>query len=90
MLLIVFIIAGTFRVEQLPYKRVSKVVKRPNTGRNMAKESAKTKVGGLKQDEYYFTDQGFLVFTKEYHQRRGYCCKSGCRHCPYGYQIKDG
>jgi hypothetical protein len=17
--------------------------------------------------------------------RRGYCCESGCRHCPYGY-----
>jgi hypothetical protein len=27
---------------------------------------------------------GFVVFTEAYHRRRGYCCDSGCRHCPYG------
>jgi uncharacterized protein DUF5522 len=25
-----------------------------------------------------------LVFTAAYHLKRGYCCGSGCRHCPYG------
>jgi Family of unknown function (DUF5522) len=25
-----------------------------------------------------------LVFTAAYHLKRGYCCNSGCRHCPYG------
>jgi hypothetical protein len=20
--------------------------------------------------------------------KRGYCCKSGCRHCPYGFDKK--
>jgi hypothetical protein len=25
-----------------------------------------------------------LVFTAQYHLRRGSCCHSGCRHCPYG------
>lgn len=25
----------------------------------------------------------YLVFTAQYHLRRGYCCNSGCRHCPY-------
>jgi hypothetical protein len=24
-----------------------------------------------------------MVFTGSYLQRRGYCCNSGCRHCPY-------
>ncbi|MCO5251589.1 MAG: DUF5522 domain-containing protein [Candidatus Kapabacteria bacterium] len=24
-----------------------------------------------------------MVFTEKYHLERGYCCKSGCRHCPY-------
>jgi hypothetical protein len=24
-----------------------------------------------------------MVFTAAYHLRRGYCCGSGCRHCPY-------
>ena len=28
---------------------------------------------------------GYLVFTRLKHLRRGYCCKSACRHCPYGF-----
>jgi hypothetical protein len=24
-----------------------------------------------------------MVFTASYLRRRGYCCDSGCRHCPY-------
>jgi hypothetical protein len=23
------------------------------------------------------------VFTAAYHLKRGYCCNSDCRHCPY-------
>lgn len=26
-----------------------------------------------------------MVFTAQYLRRRGYCCGSGCRHCPYEY-----
>jgi len=37
----------------------------------------------LSVNEYYYTPQGFLVFTEDYHLKRGYCCKSNCRHCPY-------
>lgn len=33
--------------------------------------------------EFYFTDDGRFVFTAAYHLRRGYCCGSGCRHCPF-------
>ncbi len=29
-----------------------------------------------------------IVFTRNYHLKRGYCCKSGCKHCPYGYDKK--
>ena len=25
----------------------------------------------------------YWVYTRQYHLRRGYCCGSGCRHCPY-------
>ncbi|MBM3937045.1 MAG: hypothetical protein FJ333_00105 [Sphingomonadales bacterium] len=32
--------------------------------------------------DYYF-ENGFLVFTREYHVKRGFCCGNGCRHCPY-------
>ena len=31
----------------------------------------------------YSDPDGLLVFTAAYHRRRGYCCGSGCRHCPY-------
>jgi hypothetical protein len=30
---------------------------------------------------------GYFVFTKLQHLKRGHCCKSGCRHCAYGYSI---
>jgi len=32
--------------------------------------------------DFYF-DGSLMVFTEAYHLRRGYCCDSGCRHCPY-------
>ncbi len=32
--------------------------------------------------DFYF-DGGLMVFTAEHHLRRGYCCGSGCRHCPF-------
>ncbi len=28
---------------------------------------------------------GYTVFTRLKLLERGYCCKSGCRHCPYDY-----
>jgi hypothetical protein len=33
--------------------------------------------------DFYFDLGGRMVFTAEYHLRRGYCCGNGCRHCPY-------
>lgn len=35
------------------------------------------------EDEDFYEENGFLVFTARYHLKRGYCCESGCRHCPY-------
>ncbi len=40
---------------------------------------------GLMPEDYYLTPEGFMVFTEIYHKKRGYCCKNGCRHCPYGF-----
>jgi len=36
----------------------------------------------LSPEDYYF-EGPYMVFTAAYHLRRGYCCGSGCRHCPY-------
>jgi hypothetical protein len=33
--------------------------------------------------DFYYTPEGYLVFTAEHHLKRGYCCGNGCRHCPY-------
>ena len=37
----------------------------------------------LIEGEDYYLEGAAIVFTAAYHLRRGYCCGSGCRHCPY-------
>lgn len=36
----------------------------------------------LKED-HYINEEGKTVFTEEFHLKRGYCCGSGCLHCPF-------
>jgi len=38
-------------------------------------------------DFYY--ESGFMVFTEKFLRERGYCCESGCRHCPYGFRREQ-
>lgn len=38
------------------------------------------------EEEYYFNNDGLVVFTAEYLLERGYCCGNGCKHCPYDYK----
>ncbi len=38
----------------------------------------------LEKEDYYI-ENGLYVFTEKYHLKRGYCCKSSCRHCPWDY-----
>jgi hypothetical protein len=33
--------------------------------------------------EDFYMEGPYLVFTAAYHLRRGHCCNSNCRHCPY-------
>jgi hypothetical protein len=49
-----------------------------------------SKKSKLDPEDFYLSDEGFIVFTEKYLSKRGYCCKSGCRHCPYGYNPKTG
>ncbi len=37
------------------------------------------------EDEDSYFDGPYLVFTEAYHRKRGFCCQSGCRHCPFGF-----
>lgn len=36
----------------------------------------------LSPEDFYY-DGPYVVFTEAYHLKRGYCCNSDCRHCPY-------
>lgn len=49
--------------------------------------SSSNKPPDLTPEDYYF-ENGLMVFTENYHLKRGYCCQSGCRHCPF--KSKDG
>jgi len=35
------------------------------------------------EGEDFYLENQFMVFTAKWHLKRGYCCGSGCRHCPY-------
>ncbi|HEU4635838.1 MAG TPA: DUF5522 domain-containing protein [Edaphobacter sp.] len=36
----------------------------------------------LEPEDFYY-EGPYQVFTEHYLRKRGYCCNSGCRHCPY-------
>ena len=44
----------------------------------------------LEPEDFYKTPEGFIVFTEAYHLKRGHCCQSGCKHCPYGFDKRTG
>ncbi|HEY9745124.1 MAG TPA: DUF5522 domain-containing protein [Oculatellaceae cyanobacterium] len=35
---------------------------------------------------YIDPQTGYSVFTELGLKERGFCCQSGCRHCPYGFK----
>jgi hypothetical protein len=37
-------------------------------------------------EDYYMLPDGRIVFTAQYHLKRGYCCGNACKHCPYQYE----
>ena len=39
--------------------------------------------------DYYVNESGLFVFTEKYHLDRGYCCRSGCKHCPYEFDKNE-
>ena len=43
----------------------------------------------LQQGLDYYFENGYMVFTEHFLKNRGYCCESGCRHCPYGFNKSE-
>jgi hypothetical protein len=40
----------------------------------------------LVEGEDFYLEGLFMVFTAKYLRARGYCCESGCRHCPWSFR----
>lgn len=40
----------------------------------------------IEKGDYYFNEEGLMVFTEQYHLKRGYCCKNICLNCPWNYK----
>lgn len=36
----------------------------------------------LEPEDFYW-EGPYMVFTAAYHLKRGFCCNSDCRNCPY-------
>ena len=51
---------------------------------NLTRTSPVSRPSADEQDtEDYYFENGLLVFTAAYHLKRGACCGSGCKHCPF-------
>lgn len=37
---------------------------------------------------HFYMENGMFVFTEFYHIQKGNCCRSGCRHCAYGFKSR--
>jgi hypothetical protein len=40
-------------------------------------------VSPLLNEGDFYQEGAVVVYTEQFHLRRGYCCGSGCRHCPF-------
>jgi uncharacterized protein DUF5522 len=49
------------------------------------RKSAPKQEAELVAGEDYYMERGRMVFTAAFLRKRGSCCESGCRHCPYGF-----
>ncbi len=55
---------------------------KPNEGPDRTADPGTSQMVLIEGEDYYL-EGGAMVFTSRFLQRRGYCCESGCRHCPY-------
>ena len=39
----------------------------------------------IENEDFYFNEEGNIIFTEKYLLSNGECCGNGCRYCPYDY-----
>ena len=50
---------------------------------NMEPKKKQSNQVAISDEDYYINNEGLMVFTAKFHLKRGNCCGSGCKHCPY-------
>lgn len=51
-------------------------------------KKVETKAEFIENLDYYF-ENGLMVLTACFLEKRGYCCGNNCRHCPYSENINS-
>ena len=47
-----------------------------------------SKIPELDKEDYYYSKEGYIIFTERYHLKRGDCCNNNCKHCPFKTEDK--
>jgi hypothetical protein len=61
---------------------------KPN-GEEFPAPGVKPRSQELDPEDFYYEGK-YMVFTAAYHLKRGSCCHSDCRHCPYQGSDRSG
>jgi hypothetical protein len=43
----------------------------------------------IEGEDYVINEDGTITFTSKYLLKRGTCCQSGCKNCPYGFKKEE-
>jgi hypothetical protein len=70
-------------------RKISAVMHRKqiNADKSIEDDSVTPGDAQLQEGLDYYLEDGLFVFTEMFLLKRGYCCESGCRHCPYGRPV---
>lgn len=41
----------------------------------------------IEGEDFYYSEEGYIILTETYHLKKGYCCGNGCLHCPFNYDA---
>lgn len=61
----------------------TEVVQQPETTPDRLTSSRAPRL--VEGEDFYYEGQ-LMVLTAHFLTKRGYCCETGCRHCPYGFK----
>ncbi len=59
--------------------------KSSKTKHNTSSQHEKSNLSSATDSEDHYMENGLMVMTESFHLKRGYCCGSKCRHCPFDH-----